>query len=199
MKVRFVSNLIMAFSLMLGSTFAQAAMITYYNNLTDWEDAAGSSISESFTGNATDPAVSFTSSNGSGSVTSNQWQDQVNSGSGANTYIDFNYVTGGFGGNWSNLLPSGPSAGISLIVTFADGTTQDLSLQVATMLNDSFFGFMSDTAISSISLAQGSLPAKMETYWLDLVVAGDIPEPQTIALLGVGLLVFSLFRRKQKY
>jgi len=198
MKARYVFNLILASALMLSSGLAQSVVITYFNSLADWEVAAGSSIySEDFTGHVTDPAITFSSTNGSGSLAHYRWQDQVNSGSTANTYIDFTRLTGGFGGQWNTLVPGGPGTGISLTLTFFNGVTQTLSQQVSNSLDNSFFGFTSDVAISRIGLSEGSQSSGVETYWLDNVVYSDIPEPETLALFGIGLITISLLRRKK--
>ncbi len=198
MKARYVFNLILASALMLSSGLAQSVVISYFSSLADWEAAAGSSIySEDFTGNVTDPAITFSSINGSGSMAHYRWQDQVNNGSTANTYIDFTRLTGGFGGQWNTLVPGGPGTGISLTLTFFNGVTQTLSQQVSNSLDNSFFGFTSDVAISRIGLSEGSQSSGVETYWLDNVVYSDIPEPGTLALLGIGLITISLLRGKQ--
>jgi len=198
MKARYVCNLLLASGLMLASGLAQSVVITYFNNLADWEAAAGSSAySEQFNGNATDPAIIFSSTNGSGSIVNNRWQDQVNNDSTANTYIDFSQLTGGFGGHWNTLAPGGPGTGISLTLTFFNGVTQTLSQQVSNSLDNDFFGFMSDVGISRIALSEGSQSSGVETYWLDYAVYSDIPEPESLALLGIGLVALSLLRRKQ--
>jgi hypothetical protein len=120
--------------------------------------------------------------------------------------LGFNPGTLALGGDW-DLSPGGPGAGLGFSFTFADATTQDI-FAIANPAGggtfSGFFGFLSDTAITSISFFTGSLTGNSELFTLDNLTFGSggngnggdggnggtpVPEPASLALLAGGLLM----------
>lgn len=96
--------------------------------------------------------------------------------------------------------PAGPGFGLRLTLTLLDNTTLLLNEEVLSSLNDEFFGFVSDSAFTSIRIWAGSDDAysSSEHYYLDNVVYSSVPEPETLVLFGISLLGMSLMRRIDK-
>jgi hypothetical protein len=125
-----------------------------------------------------------------------------------------------FGGDF-NLAPgSGLGSGVKLLITFADNSTQLVTLggggtailgyNVGNGSTPFFFGFTSDTAFTSVTFVQGgSGGLTTETFSLDNLLVeqsgaalppppGGVPEPSTFGLMGAAMVGLGLFRKFRK-
>ena len=178
-----------------------SASVTVYTDYYAWAAAAGGSIvTEDFThAGLTASGLTVTSDNGEITHTSvtfgDAWRDVVVPG-GATTTWKFSSPTYAFGGFWDLQSDSvgGPGTGIDL---YLDGLTNVAS--VDNSLAGVFFGFVSDTAFTSVQERAGQLGGVSETYEVSpIVFASAVPEPSTWAMLMLGFagVGFMAYRRR---
>ncbi|OAN11467.1 hypothetical protein A3K86_21250 [Photobacterium jeanii] len=178
---------------------AQAAILDIFDgsgageNRADWEAAVGAFSEEDFTGFNNDGSEDFViTAQGGGHTDFGFANDRLNDRlvSGSSTTITFDYPILAFGANW-DLSPAGQGLGIEIT---AGGTT--LTTEIPANFTGQFFGFTSDMEISSVVLRSGSQPGIAETYNADNFVY-KVPEPASLALLGIGLAGLGFSRRKK--
>jgi len=106
-----------------------------------------------------------------------------------------------FGANW-DLGPNDPGTGLALFVTFADLTTQLVGTEISNLFEGQFFGIVSDMAILSIELlegTQGGPLANFETFDMSNARVAAVPIPAALPLFlsAIAALGFLGRRRKQ--
>ena len=126
-----------------------------------------------------------------------------------------------FGGTFDLAPGSGLGAGVSLRITFADTTTQIVTLSSGPSAGQNailgynvgnsgsfFFGFTSSTAFTSVTLlSAGAGGLQNETLSIDDMLveqsgsappSGGVPEPSTFGLMGAAMVSLGLFRKFRK-
>ena len=179
-------------TLFAGTT--NAAIIDIYDGVgagdlrSDWEIAVGSFNEEDFSGGLSDFSITTTGSHSVFNMVGDL-SDRLTSNN--STIITFNSDVTSFGANW-DLSPRGQGLGIQIDV---NGIL--LALEIPRNFTGEFFGFTSDTAFSSIILTSGTQAGIAETYNADNFVY-SVPEPATLALLGLGLVGFGVSRKRKQ-
>lgn len=188
---------------MLGS--AQAAFIVYTDR-TAFEAAISGAVVEDFTDDTlASPLVSITGTGagqpmyGSNAQTGYDgmlW-DIIDAGTGVtDTIFTFNTGIYAFGGDW-DFSPNGAGTGIE-VMSAAGMVTTVGEIQNSTTAFTGFWGFISTDSFTGVHLAEGSACC-VETYTLDNLTytANKVPEPGSLALMGLGLLGIAMTRRKK--
>src|SRR4051812_39033607 len=190
---------------------AGAAVIQTFTSLPAWTAAAGASISvEDFsdtnlvTGLTVSPAGGGAISGGELSNSLAVFGLCVNGGVGcpSTTQFGFSPATTAFGADW-DLSPGGAGSGIFFDVLLNNSTHQTVTgiSNPAGGTFNGFFGFVSDTPFTSISLGSG-FTGSGETFNADNVrfvgtgVVAAVPEPSSLMLLTGGLFTAWLIRRR---
>lgn len=203
---RFFSVLMFLF-FMLSSSYVNAIVIVYNNNI-DYTSAVGtelfsidfnSSPGAYVDGSSIDPNVIFSSPEG---VDPNLviWNSDAITDAGSTTAL--NYVgpvaldfldTDVFGFSFVS-----SSSGQHQTIDLYDNSDVFMS-SVLSPSNSGFFGFVSDVSIGSAVVFPGEYDeGSFDRFFIDDLAANtnSIPEPSTLALLGIGLLGFRFFNRK---
>lgn len=219
----FVASIGLTAAALTWSPVGNAAIITAYTDATTWASAAGTPIAtEDFTDTTLVPGLSVSLAGG-GAITGGEISSSlavfglcIGGGVGCPSTTEFSFSPGttAFGADW-DLGPDGPGAGIDFLVTLAGGGTQFVSGITNPLTGgtfNGFFGFVSDTSFTSISLGSG-FTGNGETFDADNVkFVGDgpqcglpgqpacpAPEPETFFLIGLGLISLAIsLRRKLK-
>jgi hypothetical protein len=183
-----------------------SAGVTFYPDVMAWSTAVsalgGTVVMEDFTGaGPTAPGLTVVSSGyiNHSSALGDAWHDTVAPG-GATTIWKFSSPTYAFAGSWDLQSESvdGPGTGLDL---FLDGSLTKFA-SIDNSYANVFFGFVSDTAFTSLKVQAGSQPdGASETYeFSPLLFAGvaAVPEPSTWAMLILGFagVGFMAYRRK---
>lgn len=182
------------FALAATNCVANAAF-TNYTDLTSWSAAAAAPASvETFDDALTDGFTVTTQGAGhSFSVASGRMNDRVTRTGVTSTTFTFDTAITSFAANW-DLTPGGAGQGLQILV---DGA---LAGTVLNNYNGGFYGFVSDTAFTSLTILAGQQGGSAETYSLDNArFAAAVPEAESMALLlaGLGVVGFTA-RRRQK-
>lgn len=203
-------------------TFNASAALLGFNDRSAWEAAVGGIFTEEDFSSTPDVVYEFSavdvgdftvsttgstfgstwhniSSNGSGNAPSNSVNgtQQLNLATGdlGGTTLEFDFSINAFGANWAGVSDNRTTS------FFIDGIQLDIPT-----LTSGFFGFVSDTVFTTnlLQLTAGS----PDGFGINNVVYAEaeseeiptIPEPSTITLLGLSLLILGFARcGKEKY
>lgn len=190
---------ISALGLFFGMLGSAQATVMIYTDRTSFEAAISGAVTEDFSD--TTLASPLSSITGSGavtpSITGGHLYDIIDNGSSIDTVFNFSSGVYSFGGDW-DFSPGGAGTGIAF--TTANGTTTNIGelLNSGGTAFTGFWGFVSTDAFTSVGLSEGSNPLGIqETYYLDNLTFSTVPEPGTLALMGVGILGFAFASRRK--
>jgi hypothetical protein len=192
--------------LCLITTFNASATLISFTDRTAWEAAVnGDFILEDFSSapmsdyfaspiDVGDFTVSLTGSNfgsgwhligtGGNNNFSGTSELQAATASDSTTTLDFDFSIYALGADWGAVSDNRTTS------FFIDGIQLDIPA-----LNGGFFGFVSDTALNSSMMTLTS--GNADGFSIDNLVYAKVPEPSTIALLGLAFLGFTLGKRKK--
>ncbi|WP_205836533.1 PEP-CTERM sorting domain-containing protein [Iodobacter violaceini] len=179
---------------------AMAANVTVFTDKDAWAAAVGGSfITEDFSDNSLIAGLNVSGTGPRFSISDNRVNDSL---TGPNsTTISYSGKTKGFGGNF-DLTPSGPGKGLKL--SLSDGSLFNFTLpdEISNTYAGQFFGFVSDQYFSTVKLTagtQGIFPSESYNFDNIVIATAPVPEPETYALMGIGLIgLFAARRRKVK-
>lgn len=179
------------------SSTAHASYVTFTDRAL-WEAAVGGSFSEETFSTATPTGFTITEvgSGHSSGISGGVYHDRSVFDTDYTNY-SFSSLINAFGANW-DLTPGGAGQGLQL---FAGG--EMITPQIANTYTGGFFGVVSTTAFSVLSVHSGSYSGNAETHDVDNVVfhnVSAVPEPESYALMlaGLGFMGFVARRRKAK-
>lgn len=179
------------------SSTAHASYITFTDRAA-WEAAvAGSFSEETFSsGSTTGFTIEQVGSGHSSGIGGGVFHDRTVLDT---TYTNYNFssLINAFGANW-DLNPGGAGQGLQLFI----GGLQ-VTPQIANTYTGGFFGLVSTTAFTQVSVHSGSFSGSAETHDVDNLVfhnVSAVPEPESYAMMlaGLGLMGAMVRRRKAK-
>jgi hypothetical protein len=177
------------------SSTAHAAY-TVFTDRTLWVAAVGGSFSEETfsTGTTTGFSIEQVGTEHSTGISDGVFHDRTQLDDDYTNY-NFNAPITAFGANW-DLAPGGPGQGLQL---YFGGTS--VAPEITNTYTGGFFGLVSTTAFSTVSVHSGTFDGAGETHNVDNVVFGNVsavPEPESYALMLAGLALMGTIARRRK-
>jgi hypothetical protein len=184
-------------SALIISTPALATNVKIFTDKAAWSSAVnGSFLSEDFSDTSFLKGLSINAQSSSFSIADGVMNDRLTNTD--STTISYDDKLQGVGGDF-DLSPGGPGMGIKL--TLINGSLMSFLVpkEINSNYTGQFFGIVSDTAFSSLKLTAGTQNGFGERYSLDNLVlaAAPVPEPETYALMGMGLIGLIAARRRK--
>ncbi len=181
---------------------AQAISVKVFTDKAAWTKALNYSIpSEDFTDSTFISGLSIKADSPLYAITGGKMIDRLTAEH--STTISYTQKLLGIGGDF-DLSLNEPGMGIKLLLKGATFSDYKITTEISKNATGGFFGIVSDTAFSSLQLmagSQGTYGVNGEQYSLDnltlATATAPIPEPETYALMGIGLIgLFAARRRK---
>ena len=180
-----------------------ATTITPYTDEGEWNTAVGAAgafyqYTETFDDAVFEPWLTITSDQ-PGGIVNWQWRSIVDSNP---VKMDTFYFSAPAVIAWCGTLnlavPGGPGEGIDILANLVLGS----GYQSAYVLPGTFSGFLGfvvegDT-FTAVQFRGAGGAGGQETYWLDDMSIAGVPEAGTYALVGAGLLLVGMLRRRRK-
>lgn len=183
------SILALAATVLMAST-APAAVTTYTSQAT-FAAALGTSVTVDFSDATLVPGLSYSSS--AGNIGGGLFNDRVFRGGATTT---FSFAGGTYGaGAFFDETPGGFGQGLHFTLNLTGGGT--VGVGQIDGYTGGFFGFISTNKFDSVLLDAGVSSAVAETYNLDNLQIGAVPEPASWALMigGFAMTGFAMRRR----
>ncbi len=192
-----LASFAIAAAMLCSSLPAFASTVTVYTNKAAFQAASGTVVTENFADTTLVSGLHIAGTAPQFSISGGRLNDRL--AEGLTTVFSFDSALRGFGANFD--LSAGGS-GMGLAITLNGGAIVNFLIptEVPATQSGGFFGFISDTSFSSVTLRAGSAGgAVAETYSLDDVVfANAVPEPATITIMLAGLALLGANARRGK-
>ncbi|HEX2949917.1 MAG TPA: hypothetical protein VHV83_10195 [Armatimonadota bacterium] len=174
--------------LLLFSTTAEAS-VTVYTDRSAWESALVSFSEESFEDSALSPEISVSSTlPGYVDDVKGVWWDSLygvrGTGGPTTTTWQFSKPIYAYGGNWNCAGIGGTGTGIAV----SCGNTGTAVGEISRTYAGDFWGFICTDQFSQVRLESGSGSGWAESYELDNMVYGSVPEPSSFMALMAGFV-----------
>jgi len=197
----------------LAASGAQAAITVYSGDANEaaWEAAAGGGpfVTETFDTDVANPpntsasvawgTITFGTDPASlGNISSGAYHDRANTDFPGQPLLEFDGLGArAFGAEW-DLGPNDPGTGIRFLVTFVDTTTELVLTEIPNSFAGNFFGIVSDMAIRSIELLEGTQGGNFETFTMDNARVAPVPIPAALPLFLSALAALGFLGRRKK-
>ena len=171
-------RLFLAVALVLPLTIALPAVVSatttvYDDDQSGWEAAVGTWQTEDFTDATLNPGLSVVSDfPGHVDTTKGVWWDRLVVSPPTTTTWQFDTPIHGFGATWNPGVPGGPGASIAVKI---NGSWVYVGQIPGTYVNI-FWGFVSDVPFTEVLLEHGTTSGWCETYEMDDLVYGPLPQ-----------------------
>jgi hypothetical protein len=181
---------------------AQAIIVKVYTDKSEWAKALKYPLpSEDFTDGTFIKGLSIAADSPLYAITGGKMIDRLTTTH--STTISYSQKLLGMGGDF-DLSLNDPGMGIKFVLNGETFSNFQVPTQIKNNYSGGFFGVVSDTAFSSVKLiagTQGGISVDGEKYSLDNLTLATattpIPEPETYALMGMGIIgLFAARRRK---
>ncbi|MET0519105.1 MAG: PEP-CTERM sorting domain-containing protein [Burkholderiaceae bacterium] len=198
---RSLASSLAAVALVLASAPSFGSTVTYLSSAAFLAHVGPGAYTENFDGLANLPSGPVPFSGGGFSYTISAPGDIYASGDFVGTSFPYEVLTINFtsgnvtalGGNFFSSDLGDAFVATPITLTLSDATSVTFT---PTSASDSYRGFTSDVAISSLTMTLTETQFQSLYAGLDNLTVGAVPEPGTLALLGLGMTGLLVSRRR---